>query len=97
MEIIRKRKRRGVASELQDVDLKELVEKFGENIDYSETRKRTILYRKNLLCSKGTINYDNYLYIIGLNVKVKKEASSLFFFASKLLFSKLKSWFCSTS
>ena len=91
MEIVRKRKRRSVASELQDVDLKELVEKFGENIDYSETRKRTILYRKNLLCSKGTINYDNYLYIIGLNVKVKNEASSLFVFCFKVTFLKLKS------
>ena len=67
------------------------MEKFGENIDYSETRKRTIFYRKNLLCSKGTINYDNYLYIIGLNVKVKNEASSLFVFCFKVTFLKLKS------
>ena len=75
-----KRARVSQTQETVVVDLSVLQGLFGEDdLDFEVRRRQTFETRKGLLSEAGTVNYDTYLYYIGMELKTKSEVCAVFF------------------
>ena len=80
-----KRIRKSAEVNEEPIELGKLIEVFsGEGIDYPLKREETFADRKSLLQTRGVIDYDLYLFTIGLDLRCFEEVS-LFFGGSPLL------------
>ena len=74
-----KRIRKAAEVNEEPIELGKLIEVFsGECIDYQQKREETYADRKSLLQTKGVIDYDFYLFTIGLDFRCFEEVSLFF-------------------